>query len=256
MGSLPKLLVRLLLDRGVTVRTGATVREVARAGSGWRLIVGETRAPETVEADAVIMATPARPTSRLLEPVVPDAAQLLSDIEYASMAIVTYAFDSAESAVFAGSSGFLVPPVDGRGIKASTFSSSKWPWLAQAAPDRTFVRVSIGRHGEEADLHRTDAELAAIGMADLRSALGETVPRPVAAHVQRWGGALPQYAVGHLDRIAAVREALTEIPGLEVAGAAYEGVGIPACIGTGRRAAAAVLTHLAADRSRGGTMHL
>jgi oxygen-dependent protoporphyrinogen oxidase len=245
MGSLPKLLVRLLLDRGVTVRTGATVREVARVGQGWRLTVGETRAPETIEADAVVMATPGRPTARLLEAVVPDAAQALSEIEYASMAIVTYAFDRAESAVFAGSSGFLVPPVDGRGIKASTFSSSKWPWLAEAAPERTFVRVSIGRHGEEAQLQRSDAELAAIGMTDLRTALGVSVPRPVAAHVQRWGGALPQYAVGHLDRVARVRDALTDVSGLEVAGAAYEGVGIPACIGTGRRAAAAVLTHLA-----------
>lgn len=245
VGSLPKHLVRLLLDRGVTVRTGSTVRDVERTARGWHVTVGETRSPELIDADALILTTPARATSRLLTSVAPEAAGALSKIDYASMAIVTYAFRNVESGVFAGSSGFLVPPVDGRRIKASTFSSSKWPWLADAAPELTFVRVSIGRHGEEADLQLSDAELAAAGMSDLRTALGGGVPRPVAAHVQRWGGALPQYAVGHLDRLAGVRAELATLPRLEVAGAAYEGVGIPACIGTGRKAAGAVLTHLA-----------
>ena len=248
LGSMPKHLVRLLLDRGVTVRTGATVRAVTRSRTGWQLTVGETRAPETVAADGLVVATPARATARLLAPHAPEAAAALAEIDYASMAIVTYAFRSAESRAFAGSSGFLVPPVDGRGIKASTFSSTKWPWLAEAAPELTFARVSIGRQGEEGSLQRSDAELAAVGIRDLRTALGaDLVPRPVAAHVQRWGGALPQYAVGHVDRITAVRAALEVLPGLEVAGAAYDGVGIPACIGTGRRAAARVLT-LLADR--------
>lgn len=245
VGSLPKHLVRLLLDRGVTVRTGATVRELEAVAGRWRVTVGETRSPDVIDADAVIIATPARATARLLAEVAPHAAASLAGIDYASMAIVTYAFSRAESAVFAGSSGFLVPPIDGRRIKASTFSSSKWPWLADAAPEVTFARVSIGRYREEADLQCSDAELAAAGMSDLRAALGDGVPRPIAAHVQRWGGALPQYAVGHLDRIAGVRADLAALPGLEVAGAAYEGVGIPACIGTGRKAAGAVLTHLA-----------
>lgn len=244
IGSLPKHLVRLLLDRGVTVRTGATVRDIERTAHGWQVTVGETRSPERIDADALILATPARATSRLLASVASDASAALAEVDYASMAIVTYAFRNAESAVFAGSSGFLVPPVDGRRVKASTFSSSKWPWLADEASDITFARVSIGRHGEEADLQKSDAELAAAGMSDLRVALGDDMPRPVAAHVQRWGGALPQYAVGHLDLIAGVRSDLDGLPGLEVAGAAYEGVGIPACIGTGRKAAGAVLTHL------------
>lgn len=245
VGSLPKHLVRLLLDRGVTVRTGATVRALSRTRNGWRVTVGETRSPESLDADALVIATPARATARLVAPCAPDAAAALAEIDYASMAIVTYAFNSIESGVFAGSSGFLAPPVDGHGIKASTFSTSKWPWLAEAAPALTFARVSIGRQGEEAALQRSDAELAALGMRDLRAALGPSVPRPVAAHVQRWGGALPQYAVGHLDRIAHVRRALEQLPGLELAGAAYAGVGIPACIGTGRMAASRVLTLLA-----------
>jgi oxygen-dependent protoporphyrinogen oxidase len=81
-------------------------------------------------------------------------------------------------------------------------------------------------------------------VADLRTVLGPDLPEPIDAHVQRWGGAQPQYAVGHLDRISAVLEAVADQPALGLAGAAYEGVGIPACIGSGRRAAREVLAAL------------
>ncbi|WP_341870581.1 protoporphyrinogen oxidase [Flexivirga meconopsidis] len=253
VGSLPARIVEALEERHVQVRTGAVVRELSRRPQGWQVVVGETRAPETLEVDAVVLAAPARPSARLLQQVAPAASALLSDVDYASMAIVTFAFAAAESAALAGSSGFLVPPVEGRTIKASTFSSSKWPWLADAAPGVVFARVSVGRQGEEADLQRSDEELATDGLADLRAAVG-AVPDPIDVHVQRWGGALPQYAVGHPDRVARVRAAVAELPGLAVAGAAYDGVGIPACIGSGRRAAAQVLDHLAGVRPARGTM--
>ena len=111
------------------------------------------------------------------------------------MAIVTFALEGAAPAVLDGS-GFLVPPTEPLTIKASTFSSVKWPWLAAAHPDRTFLRASVGRHREEASLQRSDDELVDVALADLRTVLGAEVPDPVAAHVQRWGGGLPQYAVG------------------------------------------------------------
>ncbi|NNG39917.1 protoporphyrinogen oxidase [Flexivirga sp. ID2601S] len=253
VGSLPDRIVDALAQRHVQVRTDAVVRELSRRPEGWQVVVGETRTPEALDVDAVVLATPARPTARLLQQVAPEASTLLGDIDYASMAIVTFAFAAAESAAFAGSSGFLVPPVEGRAIKASTFSSTKWPWLADAAPGVVFARVSLGRQGEEAELQRSDEELAAAGLADLRAALG-AAPDPIDVHVQRWGGALPQYAVGHLDRVARVRTAVAEHAGLAVAGAAYDGVGIPACIGSGRRAAAEVLDHLAGASAARGRM--
>ena len=86
-------------------------------------------------------------------------------------------------------------------------------------------------------LQRSDAELVEVAVADLRAVLGPAVPSPVDAHVQRWGGGLPQYAVGHLERVARIREAVAAVPGLAVCGAAYDGVGIPAVIASARRAA-------------------
>jgi oxygen-dependent protoporphyrinogen oxidase len=137
-------------------------------------------------------------------------------------------------------SGFLVPPVEHRAVKAATFSYAKWDWVRAAGDGLLLLRCSIGRHREEAVLQVPDEELVDLAVGDLRDALGLSV-RPVDTHVQRWGGALPQYAVGHLDRVAAIRRAVAGIPGLAVCGAAYDGLGIPACIASANLAADKVL---------------
>lgn len=245
LAGLPERVAQDLLDGGATIRTGSVVRAMARVSGRWRLTLGETRAPEQLDADAVVLATPAAPTSRLLAPHAPEAGRALATIEYASMVIVTYAFARASvPESMRTRSGFLVPPVDGRRIKAATFSSAKWPWLAEAEPDLTYARVSLGRHREESALQVPDAELIAVGLADLGEALGGELPLPVDAHVQRWGGGLPQYLVGHRERVARIMRSAGELPGVALAGAAYDGVGIPACIGSGARAAESVATHL------------
>jgi oxygen-dependent protoporphyrinogen oxidase len=231
IGRLPGLLASRL-----DVRTDATVRSLARTPSGFRLTVGSARAPQTVDTPRVVLATPATPTARLLADVAPEAARELAGIEYASMAIVTLAVAELD---VAGSSGFLVPAVDGHRIKAATYSFSKWAWVG-AAVDVRVLRASLGRHREEASLQASDDELVARVVADLGLATGRRLV-PVDAHVQRWGGALPQYAVGHLDRVARVRTAIAAVPGLAVCGAAYDGVGIPAVVGSARRAAAGLL---------------
>jgi protoporphyrinogen/coproporphyrinogen III oxidase len=106
--------------------------------------------------------------------------------------------------------------------------------------DVLLLRTSLGRHREEAALQATDEELVAASLADLQDAIGAS-EEPVDTHVQRWGGGLPQYAVGHLDRVAKVRQEVARVPGLAVCGAAYDGVGIPAVIASARRAADEVL---------------
>ncbi|WP_292672124.1 protoporphyrinogen oxidase [Nocardioides sp.] len=221
------------------VRRDATVRELARTASGFALTVGPASAPELLEADAVVLATPAAPAARLLQGLAPVAAAELAGIESASMAVVTFAFRAADVTGLDDSSGFLVPPVDGRAIKASTFSFVKWDWVrrAGAAAGLVHLRTSLGRHREEAVLQRSDEELVALSLAELAEAVGLTA-RPVDVHVQRWGGGLPQYAVGHLDRVARIRAAVAEVAGLAVCGAAYDGVGIPAVIASSRRAVA------------------
>ncbi len=237
MHRLPGLLTDALERAGARIRLETMVRGLARTRSGWRLTTGPTRDERHLEVDGVVLATPSRPAARLLEPSAPEAAHLIGAVDYASMVIVTYAFETDRATALRGGSGFLVPPVDGRQIKAATFSSAKWPWLAQARPDLTFARVSFGRHGETAALQREDRDLARAGLADLQEAVAERLPAPVDAHVQRWGGGLPQYAVGHGDRVGAARAAIPGDAALAVAGAAYDGVGIPACVASGRAAA-------------------
>lgn len=244
MGRFAELLVDTLRARGVEVCSGVIARELRRRPDrGWTVVTGPRPAPEPIDADAVLLAVPATPTSRLLGEHAPEAAEELAGIEYASMAIVTLAVAREGLGELPGS-GFLVPPVDGRGIKASTFSSAKWPWVDQLSDEAFFLRASVGRAHEEADLQRPDQELVRLAVQEVSEALGRPLPPVLDAQVQRWGGGLPQYAVGHRARVARVRAAVADLPGLEVAGAAYDGVGIPACIASGRTAAEAVATHL------------
>jgi oxygen-dependent protoporphyrinogen oxidase len=155
-------------------------------------------------------------------------------VDYASIALVTLAFDR----LALRGSGFLVPPGEGRAVKAATFTSVKW-----GRPGASVVRLSYGRHGEEADLQREDAELVRLAVSDLAEITGATGGL-LDARVVRWGGGLPQYAPGHLELVASLRAALAGLPTLAVAGAAYDGVGVPACIGSGRAAARSVLAGL------------
>jgi oxygen-dependent protoporphyrinogen oxidase len=228
---------------GLDVRTGTTVRELARTPQGgWRVVTGPAAAPREERADAVVLATPAAPTARLLADVVPAAATELAAIESASMAVVTLAF-LAEAFPPVPGSGMLVPPVEGRFVKAATYSFAKWEWVRAASPGLVLLRTSVGRHREEHQLQAADEEIVTRSVADLADAVGVRVP-PVDWHVQRWGGGLPQYAVGHLDRVRRIREAVAGSSGLAVCGAAYEGVGIAACIAGAEAAAAQVLAAL------------
>jgi len=240
LGSLPPALAGA---SGAEVRTRATVRELTRLAHGWRLTIGSAHAPQWLEADAVILALPARPASRLLGgvPGAGSAAAALAEIRYASMAIITLAYPAGAVPGWPAGSGFLVPAVDGHAIKAVTFSTVKWPHLGRPGPH--IVRCSVGRLGDEAILQRDDAELAGLAAADLAAATG--VPgAPVDTRVTRWGGGLPQYSVGHLDRVARIRAGVAAQPGMAVCGAAYDGVGIPACIGSARLAVDQVLGYL------------
>ncbi len=213
------------------VRTSAAVRALELTGDGFVLTVGSAHAAERVTADRVVLACPASPASRLLGDLAPVAARELAAIEYASMAIVTHAFRAADLGELAatGGSGFLVPPVEGRQVKAATWSFAKWDWVREAGDGLLLLRTSAGRHREAATLQRPDAALVADSLADLATLAGVGAT-PVDSHVQRWGGALPQYAVGHLDRVARIRSEVARVPGLSVCGAAYDGVGIPAVI--------------------------
>ncbi|MEU6197649.1 protoporphyrinogen oxidase [Streptomyces sp. NPDC047061] len=264
VGTLPLAVAESVRARGGEIVTGAPVTELRRVradgagaadrdgsraavGSGavdadgsrtaWRVVAGD----RVLHADALVVAVPAPVAAGLLRAEAPAAAAELSAVEYASMALVTLAYRRADLALPEGS-GFLVPPVDGRTIKASTFASQKWGWIADEDPDVVVLRTSVGRYGETEVLGREDAALVDVSRHDLHAATGLDAA-PVATRVTRWTDGLPQYPVGHHARVARVREQVAKLPGLAVCGAQYDGVGIPACIAS----AYAAVDQLAGD---------
>lgn len=235
IGTLPDAVADAVRAAGAEILTRTPVLGLTRGGRGWNVRT-DTR---VLTADGIVLATPAWSASTLLAAESPAASAELAGVEYASMALITMAFrdtDIAATQALRGRSGFLVPPVDGHTIKAATFSSNKWQWVADAAPGLFVLRTSVGRYGDEDHLHREDDELVAVSLSDLAAATGLTA-RPVDTRVTRWIGGLPQYPVGHLTRVARIRDEVAKLPGLRVCGAVYDGVGIPACVASARRAA-------------------
>lgn len=245
-GGLSTLVEAAARESGATIRRDAAVRELHPTATGWRLTVGPTRDPEAVEVDAVVLAVPARPAARLLAGSAPEVATAVGGLDYASVALVTMVLPEPELPEL---SGFLVPATEGLLIKASTFFTTKWGHLRRA-DGLALVRASVGRYGDETSLQLTDDDLVATVHRELSKVLGAPLPAPVASHVQRWGGALPQYTPGHLDRVAAARTALRAAhPTLVLAGAGYDGVGIPVCVRSGETAAEEIITALGGSGS-------
>ncbi|GAA4903312.1 oxygen-dependent protoporphyrinogen oxidase [Actinomycetospora succinea] len=255
-GSLADLPATLALAARAELRLGRTVTALSRTPTGWRAELGEN---EPIDADAVVLAVPAPALRRLLADHAPDAARAAGEVELASTALVVLALPAAAAAPLAGRSGVLVGAGERRPdglpwtIKAATFSSEKWPHLAVSDParpdpdDTAVLRLSIGRHGDAASLaalRRDDDDLVSAARSDLAALTGiEEVP--VESAVVRWPGGLPQYGVGHVERVAALEAGVAALPGLAVAGATLHGVGVPACLATADAAARRVADHLA-----------
>jgi oxygen-dependent protoporphyrinogen oxidase len=230
VGGLSRLVETVAQASGAQVRLGTTVRELSRTASGWRVSAGAAGRESHVDADAVVLAVPAAPAARLLSDVDGQVAEAVALVPYASMALVTLALPA--STELPELSGFLVPADAGFAVKAATFFTTKWPHLRG---DHILVRASLGRHGDRDVLGLTDESLIDVVCAELPALLGRPLPAPLAARVNRWGGGLPQYGVGHVKRTAWVRSVLPA--SLALAGAAYDGVGIAACVRSGEAAA-------------------
>lgn len=261
LGRLPQSLRAKLVKQGVAIETKCAVTSIRRTADGWQVEGTGTVPAEAVQrrsdrfildADAVILAVPAPAAARMLRRANPQAASALSTIDYASVGIVTLMFSPDRLPASPAGSGFLVPAGRGYALKAATFSSRKWDWLTQrpaagstrrAPRHLATVRASFGRFGDDLALQRDDSELSALAAAELHQLAG--LPgRPLATRVTRWPDSLPQYAVGHRGRIARVRELLIDTPGIAVCGAAYDGVGVPACVGSAQFAAGQLATYL------------
>ena len=218
-------LVASIVEGGGEVRTGDAVSAI----SPTRI----TSRSGTTDVQGVVLAAPAYVTAPLVEPLVPDAAGTLAAVPYASVAMTLLAYDDDRTL---DASGYLVPRTEGLLMTAASWASSKWGHLAR--PGRILLRVSAGRQGDERAMGLDDDDLVDRIRADLATTM-DLRGEPTAARVVRWPRSFPQYPPGHAGRIA---QAVAALPaGIALAGAALHGVGIPACIGSGRAAARTVM---------------
>jgi oxygen-dependent protoporphyrinogen oxidase len=240
MSSLVRALAQALAARGVDVRLSSPADRLERKPGGWTV----ESAGLVVEADAVVLATPAPATARLLRPHDDEVAGLLAAIDYASVVLVTFRVGADETPSTLDGTGFLVPrhgPHKGRepwAVTACTFLDRKWPHLQREG--EILLRASLGRIDDTRAAGWSDEEVAERSWEEL-GALMDVGGQPQDAAVVRYDDAFPQYRVHHLLRTAGVESALARLGGVTVAGAAYHGVGIPACIASGRAAAHALL---------------
>jgi oxygen-dependent protoporphyrinogen oxidase len=220
------------LPEGV-VRLGAAAAALHR-GPTWQVT---TAAGERIEADAVVLATPAHQSARFVSELDARLADELRGVSYASSATVSLAYRDDQLPRPLAGFGFVVPLVEARSIVACTYSSVKYPGRAPAG--HVLLRAFVGGAVQQQLFEQDDKTMAASVRRELRELLGIS-SEPLLTRIHRHAQAMPQYRVGHLDRMQRIATALMQHPGLSVAGNAYRGVGIPDCIHSGELAAEAV----------------
>lgn len=237
METLPRALVEHVQNRGVTMIT-ARAERIVRSGDHWNVTVarsGADAAADVLAADAVVVAVPAAPAAVLLAGVDPAIAAELAGIVYAGSAIVSLGLRREQVTHPLDAAGLVVPRVAGRRALAISFSSSKFPGRAPAGC--VLIRVFLGGALDPSALELGDDALVALARDEAAVLVGAT-GEPLMIQVDRWGGSMPQYHVGHADRVSRIEAAIARHPGLALAGAAYRGVGIPQVIASGQAAVA------------------
>ncbi|HEX6960397.1 MAG TPA: protoporphyrinogen oxidase [Lacipirellula sp.] len=210
------------------------------ANQRWLLSIGGAR-PRTLEADGVIVATPAFRAADMLESVDADAAGKLAEIEYVSSAIVALGYRRYQIRHPLDGPGFVVPLQEHRTILCCSFSSQKYD--GRASDGDVLLRIFIGGACQSGLLRLPPAELIELAEQEVVQLL-DIAGRPVFQQLTRHHRAMPQYRVGHCDLVQTIKQRLTHFPTLELAGNAYSGVGVPACIQSGQVAADRLLKHL------------
>jgi protoporphyrinogen/coproporphyrinogen III oxidase len=229
LGRLVEALVARLA--GDDLRLNAAVRSIGRVGNGYRVDLDGGR---SIAADAVVLATPAYATASLLGELAPDATSVLAEIPYVDVATIWLSYPRSAVGRPMDGTGFLVPPEEGRLMVGCTWSSAKWPHLAD--DNLVLIRCMVGRRGDDRWLKMDDETLVRRVHEELVEAMGLTAG-PDHHSIQRWPLAMPQYLVGHQSRLDALDAAIKHLPGLYLTGAAYRGVGIASCVADAKRTA-------------------
>ena len=248
LSDLVAALVHRLTVQGITLRENCLVdalRVRSHQLGRWMYDV-ILRDGSALSVDSLVLATPAYVSAELVRPLTPIAGGLLEMIPYSSTATIAMAYPRAALSGAAEGFGFVVPRAEGRDLIAATWTSLKWPH--RAPPDQLLVRCYVGGVGREAILQLDDQALVARVRAELASMCGVTA-EPGFVEVNRWMRAMPQYTLGHLERLNQIEAALSGYGGLILTGAGYRGVGIPDCIRDGAVAAERVVRYLSGERS-------
>jgi len=247
LSDLVTTLTERLTQQGVELRLGCRVEALrvrSHQAGRWMydLILDDGSA---LSAESLVLATPAYVSAELLRPLTPIAGGLLDLIPYASTGTVSIAYPAEKVSGVVEGFGFIVPRAEERDLIAATWTSLKWPYRAPAG--QVLIRCYVGGIGRDAILKLDDKDLLAKVRADLAALCGIQA-EPVYAEVNRWWKAMPQYILGHLDRLSQLDAAVSRYPGLALTGAAYRGVGIPDCIRDGALTASRILKDLTGDR--------
>lgn len=223
----------------VDVRLGVALASIERSDSGHYVL--SLASGETLVADGVVMAIPAFAAAQLLKPFDDVLANVLRQIPYISTATITMAYRKEDVTSHGAGRGFVIPKIENRELTAVTWVTNKFP--GRAPDDVALVRAFVGRAGRQEVVDLPDDEMIRLIRTELKQILGLDAD-PIHTEVFRWRNALPQYVIGHLDRVRQIDERMERIPGIRLAGAAYRGVGIPDCIQSGRTAATELLGSL------------
>jgi oxygen-dependent protoporphyrinogen oxidase len=219
------------LPQGAMRLNAAATELQHHADNTWRIAIGSE---QIIEADAVILASPAYRTGALLRQIDSSATGELTGIAYASTATVSLAYRREDFPRAPNSFGFVVPAIEKRKIMACTFSSLKYP--DRAPQDKILLRAFIGGSLQPELLSASDSEMESSVRGELASLLGVTAA-PIFSRIWRHPESMPQYHVGHQARVQRIEAALRQFPTLALAGSAYHGVGISDCVRTGEEAA-------------------
>ena len=233
-------LVEALAERipAGSIRLNSPVSQIEQQPQGrWAIqTTGPMEKPFLV--DGVVVAAPAYRTAQMLSSVDQALTDQFSQIEYASCAIISLVYRREQISNALSSFGFVVPLVEQRGILSCSFSSIKY--AGRAPDDAVLLRAYVGGAVQSELLRGSDSQLLEIAKSELADLLGIT-GQPELESLTRQTDAMPQYHVGHLDRVAAIEKRLEEYPSMAIAGSSLHGVGVPACIASGERAAEQVV---------------
>jgi len=220
------------------MRTGVTVTALHRAhGRAWTVLLSDG---SSVDGDAVIIATESWAAEPLIRPHDEIIRESLASIPTSSSATISMAFNENEVGFDLNAFGVLCPMVERRALMAATYSSTKWP--GRAPPGKVLLRGFVGGPHNQEIVKRSDEELTQAVLAEFQDLLGlNPFAKPLFSRVFRWHLGMPQYTLGHLERVARIEDRCAQIPGLAIAGGSYRGVGVPNCIESGERAVTKIL---------------